>query len=223
MNFVYFIPGENRQMLTPDQLPGSLKETLSGCALECRKTSKGPSGSAGLLLTAELADAEGRKAPTEHDPETQIWDDQGAFWIGGVKGDLPAPVDLRRAGKPIDGHLMTLADGNEWLIPVVGPFSSRLPRVFRMKKGAPTLETSERYQELAAESEGYAEWCAGNGTKPWIEVMAFIAKCLGLNYHVGLEEVSALGILDTQNGMNVIEAIVGVIDYREMEQLKKTA
>lgn len=220
MNFVYFIPGEQRPVIEWHQLPECLQPILADTPISCKKTPSGPGG-AGMLFSAVPSDPEGVESTTIYNPEMQFWEDHGAFWLGGYKAALPTPADLKRKGRPIEGHMLKLADGNEWLVPVVGPFNSNLPRVFRMRNGQPTTEVAEQYRELSIESEPWAEWCAGNGTKPWTDIMVFVAKCLGLNYHVGLAEVGALGILDTHVSDVAIETIVGLKDYREQVAAKK--
>jgi hypothetical protein len=220
VNFVYFIPGEQRPVLTWEQLPECLQPILSGAPISCKKTPSGPGG-AGLLFSAVPSDPEGVESTTIYNPEMQFWENHGEFWIGGYKAALPTPADLRRSGRPIEGHKLKLADGNEWLVPVVGPFSSKLPRVFRWRTGAPTTEVAEQYQELAAESEQWGVWCTTANTCAWVDIMQFVAKCLSLNYHVGMAEVGALGILDTHAADEALEIIVGVKDYREQEEAKK--
>jgi hypothetical protein len=221
VNFVYFIPGENRPVIGWEDLPKRLHSVLQPSPISCKKTPNGPKPP-GLLFSPVPSDPEGVESHTLYEPEKQFWEDHGEFWLGAYKNALPTPADLRRPGKPIEGHPVKLADGNEWLMPVVGPYFSKLPRVFRMRDGAPSLEVAERYRELSIESEEFAEFMANQGaSKPWVDVMTFVAKCLGLNYHVGLEEVAALGILDTHVTDDALDCIIGTVDYREQEAAKK--
>jgi hypothetical protein len=223
VNFLYYLPGV-RHDVTWDKLPEPLRTTLAGAALECKVLAKGPDDAAGVLFTAIPTDPDGTQAPTTlYGAEKQIWEEHEGWWLGGMRDALPTPADLRRSGKPVEGHAIRMADGAEWIVPVVGPLFSRLPMVFRFKGGKPTEEVAERYRELAAESSGWAAWMgdADAPNRPYVDVMVFVARCLGLNYHVGLHEAGCLGIVDRHAADDALEAIVGLKDYWERDRAKK--
>lgn len=223
MNLLYFLPDDLRGTISWDMLPDCVRPQLAGAPIECHKCNRGPTGGAGLLLSAVPSDPAGVQATTRFHPEKQLWSPAGDFWIGCVKDARPTPADLRRRTKPIDGRLVKFRDGAEWLVPVVGPSFSRLPKAFANRNGEGVLEIAREYQDLAAESSEHFAWMLDpeSQPRPWLPVMGFVARCLGLNYHLGPIEVGELGLLDTDVADECLETITGYRDLVEQVEAKK--
>jgi hypothetical protein len=181
--------------------------------------------------------ASGTLVATPNDPgdlvairqDEQEWtpvvkDNVTTHWIGVWKAAPPTPEDLRHA-ELVDGNSLKLGE-HEWVVPVIHPpLQTTLPRIFRMTGTGPTMEPEPKYRELQTESVGFFEWVANMGAKPeteeqraeamkrtptWGETFGYCARVLGVNYRIGMWELGALGMLNTNNARDVVFYSLGL-------------
>jgi len=125
--------------------------------------------------------------------------------------------------------VVTLADGNEWLVPVARAFAQgvRLPAAMRLGPNGEILyEILPRYMGFAARVERFwAEFFEALSAEPAAagasgrepsgsiterELFDLAVEALGLNYLLGQWEVSHLGLLSTLALPIVLRAIIDV-------------
>lgn len=187
-------------------------------------------GAEGVLDAAEVRDW---KCPTQgrQDAGTQ------RVTLLGVVGDgAPGPGELAR-GRRVDGHLVRLGDGRDWLVPCgrLFPSGTALPQTLVMEGGILRGEVVEEFAEYSRECEGLFWALYGDampedmpGRPEQVETVTFerAFRCavlaLGVNYRVGLDEVSRLGLLRTDNVREVLGAMVDEPGLRRLAE-KKTA
>ncbi len=112
--FLYFLPGQNRGIKIADLQAAGL-----GYAFERRMSPRevlggGPDGNPGVVV-----------ADPESVPDIGYYADRQTWrkipgsrnWLGYLTHNRPTPADLQR-DQVLDGHWITLADGNEWLVPI---------------------------------------------------------------------------------------------------------
>ena len=126
----------------------------------------GPDGSAGLLVALlpshmKATDDKGVfQVRIKLDEQTWVKRNKGEneFWIGFCKDAIPGPHDLRRPFQ-VGGHPVKLADGNDWLVPVVrtaADGSSTFPKAIGIdEEGALSQIVLPRYAPFC---NRIAEW-----------------------------------------------------------------
>ena len=191
----------------------------------------GPAGRRGAVCTHDTGDARTPKRVGYY-PDVQRWTKarDGAYWIGHNASDPPKPEDLVRADA-INGHWVTLGDGQQWLIPT----ARILPAGFRLnEQGEWTVgETLPRFAEFSrrveklwqvvvSEYEALADKRELAEDAPTLSVAERIdlaAEALSINYRAGRWEASHLGLLDATNLSNCLRAIV---DLPSIEQVMRS-
>lgn len=254
MTFCYFIPDWQQQMVSSvNELPAHtglakvLLNKLPGVQTIQACVGAGPNDRLGTFIAASPAAGSGGKEwpSLEYDKtcvvvegddekanlagERQCWHevkrDDGTtnYWIGWDKASPPTPADVQR-DKLVDGHYVMLGDGNEWLIPVVGPYRSRLPQEFRVNgKGELIADVKRDYRKLLKDSESLRTRWMENGTVLKAEFWMYAASLLEVNYRVGLHEIAGdvLNLVNTDNYVDVFNVSVGLRDIELDEQVKK--
>lgn len=150
--------------------------------------------------------------------EVQNDDGTTKYFVGWNLSDIPKPEDLRRVTQ-VQGHYVTLNDGNDWLIPVVGPYRTRLPQGFNAK-GQSTVR--REFRRIFDASERLREaWFAGGIV--YSELWRFAVDLLSINYRVSCEEVSSdiLDLVSTVNFTKIFEVATGLEDFRIDQEIKK--
>lgn len=157
---------------------------------------------------------------------TQRWrpvknaNDETTHFIGWNLAAIPGPEDLRRLNM-VEGHAVTLNDGRDWIVPVVGPYKSRLPMGFNAKGQS---AVKREYRRICEQSEKLRkEWYDGGVL--WPELWRFSVDLLSINYRVGPEEISSdvLDLVTTTNFTAIAETAFGIVDVRlDMESKKNT-
>jgi hypothetical protein len=144
------------------------------------------------------------------------------FWLGVCHGQQVTPNALLRAGN-IGGDLLTLDDGQQWLIPV----AKMLPRKFDLDEtGAPILVVKTKYQEFYEQAERNYRVLMRQSVDEDIsmpEMWAFAERILNYNYRVTAEVIAWLGLLGEVSIINLLGGSFerGVIE--QIEAQKKTA
>lgn len=157
--------------------------------------------------------------------EVQNQDGTTCYWLGWRQDSKPTPADLVRS-KTIDGHPVTLADGNDWLIPVVGPYSSRLPRSFSVSaKGELDANVRKDFRKLFEDSDSIRQRFYHDGKITRAEMWLYVASLLTVNYRVGPHEIAddCLGILNTENYIEPFKVSIGMRDIEIDDEIKKNA
>jgi len=171
-------------------------------------------------------------------PDEQTWHKCGEFWIG-VNGSGVKPEQLEKR-ETIEGHLVKLADGNEWHVPCARFF----PQILRLNEEGDLVsepeakfkDFSQRCQKLFEIFTGMTEAedaddPYGMDTKDW---WSFAIEALAFNYRLGPWEASALGLLRDVDVMptpefmaekwrpSVIDAVFDLPGIRAMSAEKKS-
>jgi hypothetical protein len=220
--FLYFIPDVNG--VDDATLKRVGLEHLLGAPRRFGRMDRGPAGGPGCLVDL----ATGPDAPAlAWVADAQQWPEcpNAGFRIGFTKGAAPGPRDLQRADL-IDGYPVTLADGNEWIVPLARVFATGRAVECRMRLGEGgrwvAAEAVERLVGVEAVASGIwagleaqfqlnAELAAAskplNPVTISIDVDAAISG-LAVNYRIGKFEVSALGLFTPSIVKDVLLALV---------------
>jgi hypothetical protein len=204
----YYIP-ELRGVRPEDIEKAGLSHAFPGglCAfVHC----DGPDGGNGCVVTIESHGC-------GYFPGRQKWiKAPGAKWWIGVEGET-LPADLERK-EVIDGHLVKLEDGNEWLIPAARSFGrALLPRVLTADtEGNKVKEPLARFTELSADAERIAievyspreDWEPGHVPVDEDEIEDMAIRALLTNYRVSVFEVLILRLVTTANALPILRALV---------------
>lgn len=247
MSFLYFVPYSDTWNAPAIQsisaLPCAeqmayLDEPAFGMP-ECRPC-PGPKGDHGLLMAFQS----GKPTHVEYVPEKQKWievrakgpeikDEDGnvtgrepgktQYWIGWWIGELPGPEDLAKKNQ-FDGHEVKLNDGNDWLIPIVGPVLSRLPHEFQVKDGGEVESVVlERYSNIWARSKEFYGFVFMKHSIFRERSFEYLADVLSLNYRIGRYEASAavLNLITTENFREAVFVSVGKREIEAAEEATK--
>lgn len=157
-------------------------------------------------------------------PEEQTWQkvvvEGPQYWVGYWTADPPQPQELMREDA-VDGHRVTLGDGNEWLIPAARSFSvgTMLPQNLILGPGGKVIGTvGETYRSLFDRAGALAaqmyrvpaegEEFTGNFEMEPEELFRLAADALAVNYKVGVAEVNALHLFNTAVMTQIMGALV---------------
>lgn len=239
-SLLYFVPDKKAGLSANEIREIGLDYALDG-PVHQQTVSDGPGGVGVVLADARHCDP-GR---VRYVADEQEWLKIPAGWLGRWKGETMEPSDLIRA-KPLDGHFVELADGRQWLCPVARTHVIQQDKV-RWEHALPVCvgmdenrrwspgEVVPQYRRLWEIS--LAWWDAKmSATAPDAEVGDTIrmdfegihtiaAECLAVNYRLGSDEISLLGLFDTDSARKILDALIDlptVIALGE-ELEKKTA
>lgn len=230
MGLLYYVPGEKRGMATkPDQL------AAAGIAYAFEKTptatevTTGPAGREGVVLVADATDVRAGYYPHEQEWRKVPGSDS---WVGRELDKPINPVSLARK-QQFTGHLVTLADGQAWIVPVARSAWERdgelvgagcaLPRVTTVDDEGNWIvgDVRQEYATLWAVAE-----------RVWDQMTSQIAAlqgesdedvtvridfaglndaallALATNYRVGKAEVAMLELFDTDCVIQILRALV---------------
>lgn len=203
MIFLYYVPGATEQTIrtAPAFTSGGLQIVFADCMEYISfNESKGPDGTSGLLMYA-LPTSKEKPFALRYRPADQTWIDCETHWIGIQNDNPPQPEGLQRR-KIVDSYTYTLADQREWKCPRIRRGANPLlPAYWKVNKGTFMLEVKEQYQDVWEASE---EWSSARVT--FMEAFLICVTCLGLNYRVGANELSAMNALDSESAHDVILA-----------------
>ena len=231
--FLYFLPGVTRALLAPGEtLSRSILaarglsdvfadvKDLADLALNELSLASGPGGSPGVLVS--ILPVASREPPRrmKFDPKDQTirWSKRfnpagdGECFLGLDTLALPTPADLERY-QVLRGYDVELADGQRWHVPTVRYHGGGtcLPR---------SMGWDERGQFRTAIKPGYEKAWDDSGrifsflfekeseTIYEPEACELCTSALALNYRLDRPEISALGLLSSNNVRDVFDAIV---------------
>lgn len=241
MLFQYFItePRQNltREHITRHGLHSVLRDRmtvqdLTGTGrLAVRDIVVGPGGLEGSILCPLTTDVrDGEHEGIGYYPQNQEWlqvpvpGDTG-YWLGWNPASLPTPDDLQR-DTIVSGYWQALGDGQQWACPVIRQKhgASNLPDVWRLKDGK-VVSTVKPDWQWAWDLSGEV-WDAMVAEGEIDQSLAFVwcAKLLSINYRIGPEECSVLGLFGRDEYRDVLQAAVnGPLIELLMEQQKKSS
>ena len=220
---LYFIEGIDTVSPQLVEACGLSYALAPGCSH--RMASQGPGESPGAVCS--LA--------SEHVgyfPDRQTWHDLGErggrrVWFGYVTDSPPGPDDLLRP-TAITGEAVTLFDDRVWQIPRAIAFEAggmRLVAPAAVKwTGGKWMrgQVKAAYRRLDEIGRGFWDRFMVPIDDPaqalsGVDCIEWAIEVLGVNYRVGRDEVSALGLLDDQAEKS-IEILKAVIDYRGFQE-----
>jgi hypothetical protein len=222
MRFLYFIPGVCPSELSalPDLHP---KRVLEGCEVTIRGTNDGPSGEPGCVVMANEPDDAESPTVCGYYPERQEWKQYPGWSLGWDKGKLPGPADLIREDA-VGGDPLKLGDGNEWLLPLLGPAWQELPGAIQDKpEGGCEVVMLEKFNPLCKESEWWFDIVQQKAAYSFDRLFTFVSDALAANYHVGRPEVGALKLLATDSMQHVTILIMLLGMARVVRESKKNS
>ena len=189
----------------------------------CGQLQNGPGSEPGQLI------AFGDGADLAYRPDQQAWIKTVAgCWVGMPrdKSKQPSPNDLVRE-QTTEGSLVLLADGNEWLVPILRFWNgdTRFPQVLTIgEDGMAHYEIAAEYRtifELA--NEMVHKSLKGEGGKfSADDHMRLATEALKRNYRIGPYEISLLGLIDSINVQKIADAALDGPNLRSLvEEFKK--
>lgn len=190
-----------------------------------RDVQGGPGGENGTIYT-------NGKGKTGYYPKEQEWmevaGESGCYHLG-VDRDPLAPADLER-DELIAGHLVTLEDGHDWLIPVARcfPAGTNLPEALILgPDGGLVSEILPRFAKFAEDAERVYAALGDGEDMSLTDGWDVAVRALSLNYHLGRHEVSFLKLLTTTNMTLILRAIIdyptitaAIEDHKKKESLQ---
>jgi hypothetical protein len=244
MQFLYFIP--DRTNAPPEVLAELGIAAVLGCPAATGYIDAGPSGAGGVLVAASVGPPTAlafRKDRWRWIPRHDAAEPAKVIYHLGVPQPPPGPEDLARP-EMLAGKAIILADGREWIVPLARYYDGGTPlgrRVTLDEAGNEVLgvlearrglweaacEVWEEFvaqQALDSESQGQAvatDRKAREGGMTLLRAKQIASMALGANYRVGEFEVSALGLLSTENIHAALAAMADVDGFCEMLKKKR--
>ncbi len=227
---LYFIEGV--EAVSPELLKqlGLAHAFEGGCAQ--RRAGNGPGEQTGVVCAAD----------SDHVgffPQSQTWRRLPAIasgpvvWIGWATAAPPTPQSLARKDA-IEGHPVTLADGQQWIVPIAQRWTGSgfaravgarmtLDDQGRWTEGdvlpryAGLWRIASRWQDLREQSSD------GEAASLTIaEAADMCAEVLAVNYRLGRNEVGALQLLDDRETYTaVLDAAIDLPAFLEFLRLQK--
>jgi len=187
-------------------------------------------------------------------PDKQTWHriprfvSESGVWVGYYTDAPPTPADLARP-RQLQGHLVELADGNKWLIPVARAFEitgDDIRPVISLPQRL-TLDDEGQWTESAIEARWQYLWDIGQG---WLDTVMGVApggdadgesvdgkvidltiagladsavSILQANYRVSAAEVSMLGLLNRDVLAHVLNAVIDMPTFAAWQSKKAEA
>ncbi len=226
--FLYFIPKVKLQP-TPLELEGVGLEHLIN-KWQDYVGSTGPTGEGGAIVGGYYKTKNG--VQIGYYPKKQTWTEcnNGKFWIGYQTEFKPTAKDLQKDDQ-LEGHLVVMADKNEWLVPVARRFDSGdvLPQSLYLDGGGNLKgEILQEFIHFSKSAEDvFNDLCVGLEGGPdedyrvstYPKMFEIASEALSINYHISKWEVSLLRLLTTENATKINLAI---IDFTSMKVLAES-
>lgn len=189
-----------------------------------RTCSHGPDGGQGVILAQPGPD----DSQVGYYPDRQTWRriPSSSAWVGLYPDSRPGPADVLRR-QTLDGHLVRLADGNQWLVPIARGIAEEgdgiawypaLPQRMDLDDEGKWQANGPlpKYEELW--KLALIWWDAFRGVEvtdegatvefPGGNLFDAAVIALGANYRLGRVEVAMLGLLDSQSPARVLNALI---------------
>ena len=228
MSLLYFVPGVS--VISPEKIGelGLSYAVKKFNAIGCRV---GPNGSSGAIVSSD-------GQVVGYFPDRQQWtpaprgdSDDPPFWIGFDREQRPTPETLARTEQLV-GQRVMFRDGSVWNVPQLvlwhdsesddlpAVYSTPLPVMVDVDRfGNPTDgPVVKEYRELFDLGLRVVAKLAGNGDESLTgaQLMHFAANVIGVNYRVGLLELSA-SVLDCLSTDDARKVMLAAIDWTGYE------
>ena len=213
--FLYFLPQCSRLAIqSREAAAAGLGHAVSGEGIDCRSTSAGPGGAAGLLLSF------GGVVDLRFEPERQSWRrSPGADWWAGLWNDVPppGPADLKRP-RQYEGETVTMRDGRDWVVPrcyaALPGRPSSLPKMLDLsEQGTWIGRVAPEYEKLSADA--YRVWesflgCDAESDQGLTgeDEVRIAAAALAVNYRLSPLEIAMLGLWSTDEVARVLRSMI---------------
>jgi hypothetical protein len=216
-DLLYFLAGKpsiSRADLAAAGAPHAMPDRKAG--LHQAQMQAGPSGGPGAVGTVENGDLQAA------DRHQWLQFPNSTLWVGVNPEDPPDPEELARAHQ-MSGHLVELADGQEWLVPVARMLdgATPLPRRLACENGKWIgRAVLPKYADLfSAACRFWDALIAADGSLyTYDDEVNLAAQALAINYRLSPIEISLLGLFSTASEAEVCKA---VIDWPAFEAIKK--
>lgn len=228
MGFLYYIEAEQFQGTVEDVRRAGLEYAFESPPM-VRAASQGPGGKSGFVVSGN--------EDLGFYPAKQIWRKNigpiGPMWVGKDNAATIGPRELLRA-RVLNGHLVTLADGRQWLCPIARKlvdapdgaqaWSNALPRKWDVDDAGRWITGAvlPRYAALWEEVDWiweYFKTADGQATVDGQKAGHAAALALAANYRIGPTECGLLDLIDDQT---VFEVLGALVDWpRVIEVVKK--
>ena len=229
--FIYYAPGlgtMHDSMIVKLGLDGVFRNSKYSFGI----IDDGPDGGRGVLFAAH-PEAPGAEMPKlGHFPGAQKWQHvkKGGYWIGFEAESPPRPTDLQR-GLAAAGKWAVLSDRKRWLVPVARYLggSTDLPMTIRADDDEVwTRSVKDEYASLWEDAYSVLQtafnssWPVEDQLSPQDEVNLCV-RCLQINYRVGMWEITALDLLDSDALLEILAIVSDLVSMRELvrKELKK--
>jgi len=158
------------------------------------------------------------------------------FWIGLWTDAPPTSASLARS-QQTDGHAIDLEDGCRWQIPCARVYGggTKLPSVLKMTADGMTATVKPEFVEFCDRAQKLWDFqlsLIADGRVPddWSfeDQWTLCAEALTINYHVGTDEINALGLFSSRNLNDIGAAVVDMptvkdlMEKRLSDEKKKT-
>lgn len=160
----------------------------------------------------------------------------GEVWVGCYKDDRPTPADLARKDQ-INGHYVTLNDGNEWLCPVARGATEEdgaiywhhaVPQVSQLNE-AGEFEPGDVVPKYAALWDTACRWFdvrmgAGDESDEGAISFSFdglhkaAIEALATNYVIGPAECDLLGLLTQEAAIEILDVLIDMPTRFELQK-----
>ena len=220
--FLYFAPARPRvdRAWVTDHGPAYAFDDDDWGRMSQGELGQGPGDQRGCLFARRA----GEPHALGYAPDRQRWAKaagSGEYWLGYDTAEPPTPAHLERA-EIIDGHLVRLGDGQQWLVPVARMFSggTALPQAIVLgPNGEKVLRALPAYVAIARHADRVATDIHIGMSDGW----DIAVEALALNYRIGPDEASLLQLLTTPIVPNVLEALVDVPTLRAVARQRLEA
>lgn len=187
-----------------------------------RRAMAGPGQQGGVILA-------GDDQRIGYYPDRQKWtrlrglNGASGVWLGWYLDAPPTPADLTKPAR-LPGHLVTLADGRQWELPVArrwsdDAFMRTVPARLTLDDNGQWVpgEVLAEYAGLWSVAEAWMSFKAraseqSGAAMSIAEAVELACTALAVNYRVSRSEVAALGLVDDQ-GQKAVEMLDAVIDW----------
>lgn len=214
--FLYYLPSDGlktRPALESAGFPHADSIELPGCGC-----TPGPDGLNGAVTKLRDMPLIGGQAPAVgYYAVKQTWHKilGGKMWLGWETENPPTPIDLQRS-EQFDGHPVTLADGNTWIVPVVRTLlgGAALPAIYGCDDNGNMVKDTvlPRFARLWDLTQRLHAAITSQPIDPGLiseeETAELLCAGLALHYRVSRWEVLRMGLLSAENQQLVFGAMI---------------
>ncbi len=238
--FLYFLAGVSKQpALNELEKLGLGYAIQKGAEFTCVTVrGAGPGGESGMII------AFGPQERVGYYLDDQVWrrvPKSQSVWVGMYTEAQPGPDDLLRSDV-LDGHLVELTDGRQWLCPVARGLieedgillhSIRVPQRYDLNSDGnwELCAIVNKYAELWRIAEAFWDTflhvSADNEAvtvelpfQDMNELTHAAATALAANYRLSAVEIAMLGIFDDVSARKVLEALVDFPTFQTFVEKK---